>query len=67
MLSHEHSYNISKAKVIKVGLTGGRHTSFHLLACECGHLLPFPTCNFDIALAEGTEETIKMMKGLGLV
>lgn len=64
---HEHSYCISKAKEMKFNLKDGRHTSFHLLTCDCGHLLPFPTCNFEIAVAEGTEDTIKILKGLGLI
>ena len=67
MPEHDHSYNISKSREIKVDLLGGRHTSFVLLHCDCGHPFAFPPPNLDLALAEGTEETKRYLKGLGLV
>ena len=68
MPPHEHSYNIQKSTEMKlVDLVGGRYTSFILLRCDCGHPLAFPKSNLDIAVAEGTEGTIKMLKELGLV
>lgn len=67
MPPHEHSYNIQKSTEMKLDLTGGGYTSFCLLRCECGHPLAFPKMNLDIAVASGTEDTIKTLKDLDLV
>lgn len=66
--AHKHYYDIEKSierGEIKVGLSGGRHTSFMLLECKCGDKLAFPSDNFNLALNEGTDETKKFLKNLG--
>lgn len=67
MPPHEHSYNIQKSTEMKLDLIGRGYTSFRLLRCDCGHPLAFPKSNLDIAVASGTEGTIKMLKELELV
>lgn len=62
---HRHRYDIPDAEEIKVGLIGGRHTSFMLLKCRCGDRLAFPEDNFKLAFKYGTEETRKFLAGLG--
>ena len=66
-LSHEHKYDIFNSKEVKVGLNGGRHTSFVVFKCTCGNKIVFPEDNFDLAVLEGTESTLKLIKGLGLM
>lgn len=66
MPHNEHSYKIKGSKEVKLGLIGEKYTSFLLFRCDCGHPIAFPQMNLDIALAEGTEETIKILKELGL-
>lgn len=61
---HGHRYDIQGAKEIKLDLEGGRHTAFMLLKCKCGEFMAFPDDNFKLALAEGTEETVKFLKRL---
>lgn len=65
---HKHSYDITRAKEIKVPLAGGnyRHTSFMLLECECGKKICFPDDNFRLAINEGTEQTKKYLESLGV-
>lgn len=65
-LFHRHRYDIPGAEEIKVGLTGGRHTEFLIFKCKCGNKLAFPESNFNIALHEGTEQTIKFIASLGV-
>ncbi len=65
-LFHKHRYDIPSAEEIKVGLIGGRHTSFMLLKCKCGNKLAFPEDNFKLALDYGTEETKKFLVSLGV-
>lgn len=67
MPEHQHTYNISKSKEIRVDLLGGEHTKFILLHCECGAPFAVPPPNLALAVAEGTEETKKYLKELGLV
>lgn len=64
---HRHSYNIGGSEEVRLDLAGGGYTSFRLFRCECGHPLAFPTMNLDTALAEGTEDTMRRLKELGLV
>jgi len=63
---HKHTYDITRAKEIKVALTGERHTKFILLECGCGKKMCFPDDNFKLALTEGTEQTIKYLESLGV-
>lgn len=65
-LFHRHRYDIPGAEEIKVGLIGGRHTSFMLLKCRCGAKLPFPEDKFNLALNYGTDETMKLLESVGL-
>ena len=67
MPCNQHAYDISNAREIKVDLLGGRHTSFYLLHCECGHQLAFPPPNLALAIAEGTEGTKTYLRELGLI
>lgn len=64
-LFHRHRYDIPDAEEIKVGLMGGRHTSFMLLKCRCGDKLAFPEDNFKLALDYGTDDTLKLLASFG--
>lgn len=64
--AHKHTYDITRAKEIKVPLTGERYTSFLLLECGCGKRICFPDDNFKLAVKEGTEQTRKYLESLGV-
>lgn len=66
-LFHKHRYDIPGAEEIKVELTGGRHTGFMILTCNCGKKVVFPEDNLKYARQEGTEETIQFIASLGVL
>lgn len=58
---HKHSLNI--IQLPKLFLKDGGHTQVILLKCWCGHKeIGFPSYNYELALKEGTPETIKILK-----
>lgn len=63
---HKHSYDITGAKEIKAPLKGGRHTSFMLIECKCGDKMCFPTVNYKLAIEQGTDKTLELLKSLGV-
>lgn len=65
-LFHKHRYDINGAEEITLGLAGGLHTSFLLLECKCGSKIVFPEENLRLARQEGTDETKKVLAGLGI-
>jgi len=63
---HKHSYDITGAKEVKAPLKGVGHTSFMLLECKCGNKMCFPTENYKLAMEQGTDETLELLKRLGV-
>lgn len=63
---HKHSYDITGAQEINAPLKGGGHTSFMLLECKCGNKMCFPTENYKLAMDQGTDETLELLKSLGV-
>jgi len=58
-----HNYEIWCGTLSHVPLRGGNHTSFNVIRCEyCPKMRGFPSENLELALREGTEETVSALK-----
>lgn len=63
LFRHKHEFSIGDYQNFM--LKDGHHTAFNILECKCGKKQAFPNSNLEIALNEGTNETMQGLKSLG--